>query len=226
MTGAVTATPAAPAAGNATLLSAGSPPAADPTPPATPESTPPAEPPKEPEPEPGPETEPAKEEEGEADAKPEGAPEAYSFEAPPGVTLDPAAVEVFAPVAKEMNLTQAQAQRFVEVYADLQQRAAEAQAEQVQQWAVQVRNDPEIGGRHMVDMVETANVALKRFGTPELSEALKATGLCNHPEMVRAWAKVGKAISDDGHVIGGQPGPEPRSAESFYAKMPKLEGAR
>lgn len=209
MTGAVaTASPAATAAGNATLLSAGDPPA-DPSPPADP--APPA-PPKEPAEPPGPPPE-------EDAAKAPGAPEAYAFRAPEGVALDPAAVEAFAPVARDLNLTQEQAQRFVDLYAGLQARQAEAQSEQAQRWAEQVRDDPEIGGRHMVDRVEAANKALGRFGTPALAEVLKATGLCNHPEMVRAWAAVGKAIADDAHVAGGHPGPEPRSAESFYARM-------
>jgi hypothetical protein len=194
-------------------LSAGNPPAG-PTPPATPESTPPADPPKQPEP--GPETEPA---EGDGDKEPEGAPEQYAFEAPPGVTLDPAAVEEFTPVARELGLTQAQAQRLVGVVAGMQQRQAEAQAEQVRQWAEAVVSDKEIGGANWDANRAVVARARDAFASPELVQLMESTGLGSHPEVIKLFVRVGKAIADDGHVIGGHPGPDPRSAESFYARM-------
>lgn len=216
MTGAVPAAePAATTApGNATLLSAQPDPAPD-TPP------PPGEP-KDP-PEPGPETDPV-EPEKEGDP-PEGTePEAYTFTAPEGVTLDPAAVEAFTPVAKDMKLSQEQAQRLVAVYADIQQRQAEAHAAQVAEWGKAVVADKEIGGPKMIENVEAANALLRRFGTPELDAVLKSTGLGNHPEMVRVLARVGKEFSDDRHATGGgQPSQPLDFATEYYAKMPKRE---
>jgi hypothetical protein len=183
------------------------------------ETTPPAtEPPKEP----GPETDPAEPEKeggGEEAKEPEGVPEQYAFEAPPGVTLDPAAVEAFAPVAKELKLTQAQAQRVVDLYAGLQAQQAEAQAAQVQQWAEAVVSDTEIGGANWDANRALVARARDQFASPELLQVMDRTGLGSHPEVIKLFVRVGKAIADDGHVIGGHPGPEPRSAESFYARM-------
>jgi hypothetical protein len=212
MTGAVqAASPAAPAAGNATLLSAsGEPPAEAPetNPPAVPEPTPA---------EPGPETEPA---EGEEPKEGEdGPPEAYDFKAPEGVALDPVAVEAFAPVAKELGLTQTQAQRVVDLYAGLQAQQAEAQAEQVKAWAKQVTTDKEIGGAKWAEHRAVIARARDAFASPELVQLMEQTGLGSHPEVIKLFVRVGKAISDDGHVIGGNPGPDPRSAEGFYARM-------
>jgi hypothetical protein len=217
MTGAVPAAePAATAApGNATLLSVGSPPAEPTTPP-------PAEPPKQPEP--GPEVdpvEPPKEGEEPEGTEPEakGPPDEYVFAAPEGVTLDPAAVEVFTPVAKELGFTQEQAQRVVDVYAQLRQQEAEATVALRDQWARQVVADKELGGAKMVQQVEAANKVLKQFGTPGLNEVLQATGLCNHPEMV------GAEFADDTHTTGsGQPVQGEDFATGFFRKMPKLEG--
>lgn len=223
MTGAVPAAePAATAApGNATLLSVGSPPAEPTTPP-------PTEPPKQPEP--GPEVdpvEPPKEGEEPEGTEPEakGPPDEYVFAAPEGVTLDPAAVEVFTPVAKELGFTQEQAQRVVDVYAQLRQQEAEATVALRDQWARQVVADKELGGAKMVQQVEAANKVLKQFGTPGLNEVLQATGLCNHPEMVRLLARVGAEFADDTHTTGsGQPVQGEDFATGFFRKMPKLEG--
>jgi hypothetical protein len=234
MTGAVaTASPAAPAAGNASLLSAGVTPPPD-TLPATPDTNPnsgngnrpvtPDTPPVVPPAENDPGADPAKDDgpdEGE-----EGAPEQYAFEAPEGVVLDPAAVEEFTPVARELGLTQAQAQRLVGVVAGMQQRQAEAQAEQVRQWAEETMADKEIGGRHWEKNALLVREAKDRFATPGLLDLMNSTGLGNHPEVIKLFVRLGREVADDGHVIGGRPGPEPHSAESFYAKMPKLEGAR
>jgi hypothetical protein len=211
MTGAVPAAdPAAPAAGNATILSGtGAPPAPDPTPPI------PAPPPTEPAPPADPADPP---EDGAGEAK--GPPEQYEFQAPEGVALDPAAVEAFAPVARDLNLTQEQAQRLVDVYAGLQRQQAAAQSAQAQRWAEQVRDDPEIGARHGAAQVEAAVAAVTRFGTPELAELLTATGLGNHPELVRVFARVGKAIGDDRHVTAAQPAAQSTDfATQFYAGM-------
>jgi hypothetical protein len=216
MTGAVqTADSAAPAAGNATLLSAQPDPA--------PDTSPPPVEPKDPV-EPGPETDPVEPpKEGDEPPK-EGEPEAYTFTAPDGVTLDPGAVEAFTPVAQELKLSQEQAQRLVGVYADLQQRQAEAHTAQRDQWAREVVADKELGGAKMVQQVEAANKVLKQFGTPGLNEILQTTGLCNHPEMIRLLARVGREVADDRHTTGGgQPVQPDDFATSYFAKMPKRE---
>jgi hypothetical protein len=212
MTGAAPAVaPAAPAAGNATLLSAnGEPPVETPETPAPkdPVTPPPAEPPAE-----------GDEPPAEGDAEPEGVPENYDFKAPEGVALDQAAVEAFAPVAKDLGLTQTQAQRVVDLYAGLQAKQQEAQAGLVKEWAKQVTTDKEIGGAKWAENRAVIARARDAFATPELVQLMEQTGLGSHPEVIKLFVKVGKAISDDGHVIGGNPGPDPRSADSFYARM-------
>lgn len=47
---------------------------------------------------------------------PPGAPEKYAFTAPEGQELDTSALAQFEPVARELNLTQEQAQKLVDVY--------------------------------------------------------------------------------------------------------------
>ena len=79
----------------------------------------------------------AKSEKVEKDKKPEGAPEKYEFTAGEGVELDTEALKDFEPVARDLNLTNEQAQKLVDAYpkilAGVQQRQAEAWQAQTEQ---------------------------------------------------------------------------------------------
>src|SRR5687767_12536146 len=77
-----------------------------------------------------------------------GAPEKYEdFTLPEGIELDQAAMEGFLPVAKELNLTQEQAQKLVDLQTAYVKNAADAQAKawdkQLTEWADAARADKE-----------------------------------------------------------------------------------
>ncbi|QPT15226.1 peptidase [Serratia rubidaea] len=140
------------------------------------------------------------------DDKP-AAPEKYEFSAPEGQELDANALSVFEPIAKELGLSQEQAQKLVDIYPQLQQQQAEAWSKQVADWGEQVKADKEIGGDNFNASVGAAQRALDQFGNPELREYLNASGLGNHPALVRFCAKVGKSMAEDSIVMpnnGGQ----------------------
>lgn len=183
-------------------------PASDPVP--TPASDPapegkPAAPAKDPEGDKAAEKDKAKEPE-KKDEKPV-VPEKYEFKAPEGVEqLDPQALAVFEPIAKELGLSQEQAQKLVDIYPQIQQQQAEAWSKQVTDWGDQVKADKEIGGDKLTASVGQAQKALDQFGTPALREYLESSGLGNHPELVRAFAKVGKMMSEDKIIMPNQGG--------------------
>ncbi|MCM7404472.1 peptidase [Enterobacter cloacae] len=151
--------------------------------------------------------------------KPEGAPEKYEFTAGEGVELDTEALKDFEPVARELNLTNEQAQKLVDAYpkilAGVQQRQAEAWQKQTEGWAETVKADKEIGGDKLTANLSAAQRALDQFGTPELKEYLNATGLGNHPDLVKTFVKIGKAMSEDGMVDGSNQG-QRSAAEVLY----------
>ncbi len=153
--------------------------------------------------------------------KQEGAPEKYEFQAGEGVELDAEALKDFEPVARELNLTNEQAQKLVDAYpkilAGVQQRQADAWQAQTEEWAATVKADKEIGGDKLTANLGVAQRALDTFGTPELKEYLNGTGLGNHPELVKAFVKVGKAMSEDGVVTGKESG-QRSAAEVLYGK--------
>lgn len=158
---------------------------------------------------------------GKEEQKPEGAPEKYEFKAGEGVEIDAAAMADFEPVARELNLTNEQAQKLVDVYpkilSGVQQRQAEAWQKQTEGWAESVKTDKEVGGDKLTANLGAAQRALDQFGTPELREYLDGTGLGNHPELVKAFIKVGKAMSEDGVLTGKESG-ERSAAEVLYGK--------
>lgn len=154
--------------------------------------------------------------------KPEGAPEKYEFKAGEGVELDTEALKDFEPVARELNLTNEQAQKLVDAYpkilAGVQQRQAEAWQAQTEQWAADVKADKEIGGDKLTANLSAAQRALEQFGDPELKEYLDSTGLGNHPALVKAFIKVGKAMSEDKVVTGGHESGGSDLISAFYPK--------
>ena len=157
----------------------------------------------------------------EKEQKQEGAPEKYEFQAGEGVELDAEALKDFEPVARELNLTNEQAQKLVDAYpkilAGVQQRQADAWQAQTEEWAATVKADKEIGGDKLTANLGVAQRALDTFGTPALKEYLNGTGLGNHPELVKAFVKVGKAMSEDGVVTGKESG-QRSAAEVLYGK--------
>ncbi|EFM0018497.1 peptidase [Escherichia coli] len=155
----------------------------------------------------------------EKDQKQEGAPEKYEFQAGEGVELDAEALKDFEPVARDLNLTNEQAQKLVDAYpkilAGVQQRQADAWQATTEQWAADVKADKEIGGEKLTANLSAAQRALDQFGTPELKEYLNTTGLGNHPDLVKTFVKIGKSMSEDGMVTGKETG-QRSAAEVLY----------
>ncbi|MHA6283711.1 peptidase [Morganella morganii] len=136
------------------------------------------------------------------------APEKYEFKAAEGQELDVEAVKAFEPIAKELNLSNEQAQKLVDVYGStimphVMKQIDEQWSRQSEQWAEQVRADKDLGSDASIG---AAQKAMDKFGSPELKQYLTETGLGNHPELVRIFANIGKAMSEDGLVTGNSGG--------------------
>lgn len=137
----------------------------------------------------------------------ETAPE-YEFSFAEGVEVDPDTLGNLKELAKELGLTQEQAQKIADLGAAQSQKwvALQEQAitEASTQWVEQVKSDKEIGGDKLSENLGIAKRALDRFGTPELSKLLDESRLGNHPELIRTMYRIGKAISDDAVVPGSR----------------------
>ena len=160
--------------------------------------------------------------EGEQQGKtPEGAPESYEFKAPEGTQFDDAVLGAFSEVAKELNLPQDQAQKVLDKMAPV---IAARQAEQFEtarnDWAEAAKTDKEFGGEKLTENLGVAKKALDTFATPELRALLDASGLGNHPEVIRVFYRAGKAISED-RFVGGKQGQQAQQtvAQRMYPNM-------
>nr|WP_313124803.1 peptidase [Pseudescherichia sp.] len=143
--------------------------------------------------------------------KPEGAPEKYEFTVAEGQELDTAALEQFEPIARELNLTNEQAQKMVDLYGTqilpmVQKQQSEAWQKTTEQWAADVKADKEIGGDKLTASIGVAQRALETFGTPDLKQYLNSTGLGNHPDLIKFCVKVGQAMSEDKVLTGNEHG--------------------
>lgn len=148
------------------------------------------------------------------EAKAEAVPEKYEFTMPEGVEMDSEMLAEFEPIAKELGLSQDKAQKLVDIQIkSLQKLQAaheiqqeEAFKEMTTQWATAAKADSEYGGAKFNENLSVAQKALKQFASEGLIEYLNSSGLGNHPEVIRTFVKVGKAISEDKFVVGGQGG--------------------
>lgn len=143
------------------------------------------------------------------------APEAYEpFKLPEG--RDPAVLDMdgFSNMARELDLPQADAQKLVDYQ---ESRIAAA----FKGWNDATIADPEIGGTNLEASLALAKKGLDAVGNDALKTMLNRSGLGSHPEIVRAFAKVGKSISEDAVLPSGRHASgEPVSvAQRLYPNM-------
>ncbi|TAI99813.1 peptidase [Pectobacterium versatile] len=155
--------------------------------------------------------------------KEQGAPEKYEFTAAEGQTLDAEALAVFEPLARELGLTNEQGQKFVDAYASkilpqIQQQQLANWQKTVEDWAETVKADKEIGGDKLTANLGKAQQAVMQFGGEDLKQALQETGLGNHPALVKAFVKIGHAMSEDKMLGGGSNGEQLSAAQVLYGK--------
>jgi len=146
-------------------------------------------------------------------------PEAYDLQMPEGVELDKAAADEFTTIAKELKLDQAAAQKLADIAAKQAQRQVDAHTALVESWVEQVKTDKDIGGDKLDENLSIARKALDTFGTPELRDVLNASGLGNHPAVIKAFVKAGKAISEDKFVAGAAKGNDTDPAKKLFPNL-------
>lgn len=156
-------------------------------------------------------------------ATPPTVPEKYEFNLGEGVQLDPAAVESFTPILKELGISQEGATKLAAAFMGELGRQdgllGELYTTQADEWAKAAKSDKEFGGANFEANAKIAQQAIARFGTPELKQVLNETGLGNHPEFVRLFWKLGQTIQEDTNVQGGNAGTT-KSIESLLFDHP------
>ena len=150
------------------------------------------------------ESDAASKEEGQEETEVAGAPEEYTtFDLPENFDMNNDTLADYHTFAKENGLTQDQAQRGVDMVAQMKQAEMNQWVEQQKSWVEQAKADTEYGNDKFDESISVAVKARDSFGTSEFNEMLDSSGLGNHPEMIRFLHRVGKAISENSVVVGG-----------------------
>lgn len=160
----------------------------------------------------------------EGEKAPEGAPEKYEdFKLPEGMKIIPEVMEKFQALAKERNLSQTDAQKLADIAVEMQQASVANQTEAIKTmragWVDAAKTDKEIGGDKQAETLSIAKKAIDAFATPELKKLLNQTGFGDHPELIRAFYRAGKAMSEDVLVASGGATPTKTAHEILYPTM-------
>lgn len=140
-------------------------------------------------------------------------PEKYDLKPPEGAVLKPDAIERTAATAKALGLSQEGAQKALEfangeVKAFSDNLVVEHKA-RVEKWATDSKTDKDIAGEkgdQFEANTDLARRAFKKFGGDEFTKLLEETGYGNHPQVVKVFMNIGKAMASDTIETGNQGG--------------------
>lgn len=139
---------------------------------------------------------------------PQGAPEAYDFTSalPEGETLDEAISQKFGEICKGMNLTNEQANQMAaygfEYGKGLIKQMNDMREAQYDKWQEETRK--ELGADFEKTMNEYgAGLQHLEKTSPGIRKLLSETGVGDRIEIVRAISELGRLVSEDGGVSGG-----------------------
>lgn len=144
-------------------------------------------------------------------------PDAYDLTAPEGMTIDADLLTEATPIFKELGLSNEAASKVLPLAQSLITKTQEATVQQFidqgnqqrKAWLDEAKADPEIGGNKWDATLHTAGRGLDALGYGEgsaLRTLLNETGLGNHPEMIKAMAKIGGMVGEDGDFVRADAG--------------------
>jgi hypothetical protein len=109
----------------------------------------------------------------------------------------------FREFAHETGLSQQQADGILGLYSSIQEEESNASTQQTEDQKIQTQIDLQREwGKNYDGKLDYAKRAFGQIGTPELSKLMDESGMGNHPEVIRAFSKVGEMLGEDSLVIG------------------------
>ena len=157
------------------------------------------------------------------------ADEPFSVKAPEGSEAYQADFDKFAgdmdgwlkanPNASAREALAEAAARQARLVGESQAQAMAQRDQQISAWGDELKADKDFGGEAFDKNVATAIKGLEAVGSPELRQMLDQTGLGSHPEIVRAFKKVGELVADAPFATGAQPAQSASPAARMYPNM-------
>lgn len=133
-------------------------------------------------------------------------PDGYKIAAPSaesGIPWDAAKAEAFKTVAHKLGLTQAQVEGLT-AYDLARQSAGAIDQTQAYQTCMDTLNKE--WGAASPQMLGLSRRTAMTYFDQETMQALDATGVSNNPSFVKALAKIGKSLMEEGLIVGGREG--------------------
>lgn len=165
------------------------------------------------------------------EAKPaEAEPIKYEpFNLPENIKLGEEESTKFTSILAKHRVPQEGAQELIDLYVAEAQKLPQLQRDiwtrTQEQWKDSVRADPELGGNRIDTVLKTGASVIERFGgtadeKKALRQALALTGAGNHPEIIRFFYRVGKALAEPTPV----PATTPKAAPAAQSRAEKRYG--
>lgn len=156
--------------------------------------------------------------------KPKGAPESYEdFKAPEGAEFAEPVMTAFKGVAKELDLSQDQAQKLIDTMTPvMQKRYLENIASISAEWRQRTEADPEIGGEKFQKSQAAVARLRETFARNEDGQydadilEFMNSPMGNHPGAFKLLARAGAAISEASFPTGGKAVSGPYTSTDFY----------
>jgi len=124
-------------------------------------------------------------------------PDGYDFGDDDGVLDD------YREFAHQTGLTQDQAENILNLYGDIQEQEHNQHVKDLEDLELDTKiNLQKEWGNKYEGKVDMATRAFAQFTSPELRTIINKTGLGNHPEMIRAFSKIGESLGEDSLVVG------------------------
>ena len=109
----------------------------------------------------------------------------------------------FKNVAHQLGLTNDQAKTMLGIYNQISENDLAEEQEQFEQMNVEYLQDiQKEWGDDFNKNSELARRAFQNFASEELMDVMKETGLSNHPEVLKTFARIGQVLSEDNILPG------------------------
>lgn len=146
---------------------------------------------------------------------------------PEGIEIDEKTLTSFKEIIADAKLSPSErGQKLADMHASALKAAVEGPVKEWMdtqaKWTAEVKADPEMGGQNFNDMTATIAKAIDAIGGDKakaMREAFIFTGAGNHPEIVRLMYRMGKALTEGGHVAGAAPGAAGKDVAQALATM-------
>jgi hypothetical protein len=110
----------------------------------------------------------------------------------------------FQQLADAAQINKEQAAKFVEMGTKLRNDTIAQETARVEtikgEWLTASKNDKEYGGDKFDENMSVVKLAYDEMATPELKQLMDKTGMGNHPDMIRAFYRMGMMMTQDSHV--------------------------